>query len=90
MDFKTLFNKQACHQRLAEQRSAFISNIRNHSGHLLAPTATNRQQCKFIIIQNCVYIKKLSDESKKSLLSDLEQNPESPLKQYEPRCKPKP
>ena len=55
----------------------------------LAPTATNRQPCKFIIIRDCDYMKKLSDESKKSLLSDLEKNPESPLKNYEDRLRDK-
>ncbi|HYA14118.1 MAG TPA: nitroreductase family protein [Syntrophales bacterium] len=55
----------------------------------LAPTATNRQPCKFIIIRNRDYMKKLSDESKKNLLSDLEKNPESPLKNYEDRLRDK-
>ena len=49
----------------------------------LAPTAMNGQPCKFIIIQNREYIKKLSDESKKNLLSDLKKNPESVIKDYE-------
>jgi nitroreductase len=49
----------------------------------LAPTASNGQPCRFIIIQNRDYIKKLSDESKKSLLDDLVRNPNLPLKQYE-------
>jgi len=53
----------------------------------LAPTARNGQPCKFIIIQNRDYIRKLSDESKRNLLSDLEQNPESTLKQYELRLR---
>ncbi|HVO68157.1 MAG TPA: nitroreductase family protein [Syntrophales bacterium] len=55
----------------------------------LAPTATNRQPCKFIIIRDRDYMKKLSDESKKSLLSDLEKNPGSPLKNYEDRLRDK-
>jgi nitroreductase len=49
----------------------------------LAPTASNNQPCRFIIIQNRDYIKKISGESKKCLLDDLVQNPELPLKQYE-------
>jgi nitroreductase len=44
---------------------------------------THLQPCKFIIIQDRDYIKKLSDESKKSLLDDLTRNPKLPLKQYE-------
>jgi nitroreductase len=49
----------------------------------LAPTASNRQPCRFVIIQEREWIKKLSAESKRNLLADLARNPESPLKQYE-------
>jgi len=49
----------------------------------LAPTSGNGQPCRFIIVQNRDYIKKLSDDSKKSLLDDLARNPNLPLKQYE-------
>ncbi|MCK9365265.1 MAG: nitroreductase family protein [Syntrophales bacterium] len=49
----------------------------------LAPTSGNGQPCRFIIVQNSDYIKKLSDDSKKSLLDDLARNPNLPLKQYE-------
>ncbi len=48
----------------------------------LAPTASNGQPCKFIIVQDKKMIKKLSDESKKNLLADCELNPESPLNNY--------
>lgn len=50
-----------------------------------APTASNLQPCRFIIIQNRSLIKKLSDESKNNLLADLARNPELPLKQYKDR-----
>ena len=49
----------------------------------LAPTASNGQPCRFIIVQNRDYIEKLSNDSKKSLLDDLARNPNSPFKQYE-------
>ena len=49
----------------------------------LAPTSGNGQPCRFIIVQNRDYIKKLSGDSKKSLLDDLARNPNLPLKQYE-------
>lgn len=48
-----------------------------------APTASNSQPLKFIIIQDRDCIKRLSDESKKSLLDDLARNPNLPVKQYE-------
>jgi len=49
----------------------------------LAPTASNRQPCRFVIIRDRDCIKRISDESKKSLLEDLARNPDLPLKQYE-------
>lgn len=83
MDFKTLLiNRRAI--RDFQNKEVPLSVIKEIiQDTCLAPTATNRQPCKFIIIQNRDYIKKLSDESKKNLLFDLVQNPESPLKNYE-------
>jgi nitroreductase len=49
----------------------------------LAPSSSNRQPWHFIIITNKDVIKRLSDESKRNLLQDLEQNPASPYKNYE-------
>ncbi len=49
----------------------------------LAPSSGNGQPWRFIIINDKEWIRKLSDESKKNLLSTLEKNPESPLKKYE-------
>jgi nitroreductase len=87
MDFKTLLiNRRAI--RDFQNKEVPLSVIKEIiQDTCLAPTATNRQPCKFIIIRNRDYMKKLSDESKKTLLSDLERNPESPLKQYEPRLR---
>jgi nitroreductase len=49
----------------------------------LAPTASNRQPVRFIIVRDRELIRRLSDESKKCLLDDLIHDPASPLKQYE-------
>jgi nitroreductase len=49
----------------------------------LAPTASNGQPCRFIIVQDRDCIKRLSDESKKNFLADILQNPDSPVKMYE-------
>ena len=87
MDFKTLLtNRRSIRDfRNEEVPLSIIKEIIQDT--CLAPTASNRQPCKFIIIRNRDDIKKLSDESKKNLLSDLERNPGSPLKQYEPRLR---
>ena len=41
------------------------------------------QPWRFIIVNNKEWIKKLSDESKKNVLSYIELNPDAPLKKYE-------
>jgi nitroreductase len=49
----------------------------------LAPTASNRQPCRFVIIRNREIIMRLSDESKRNLRDDLARHPAMPQKQYE-------
>ena len=49
----------------------------------LAPSSSNRQPWHFMIINNKDVIKRLSDESKRNLLLDLERNPASPSSTYE-------
>ncbi len=49
----------------------------------LAPNSANGQPWKFIIVNDKPMIATLSDHSKTNLLSDLEKNPDSPIKNYE-------
>lgn len=49
----------------------------------LAPTARNGQPCRFVIVREREFIKRLSDESKGNLLKDLARTPGSFLKDYE-------
>jgi nitroreductase len=49
----------------------------------LAPSAANGQPWRFIIINDRDLIKRLSDESKRNLLSGIEKSPGSPSKKYE-------
>jgi len=49
----------------------------------LAPTAGNGQPCRFILVRDRDLMKRLSDDSKNSLLADLAGHPDSPLKKYE-------
>ncbi|OPY89348.1 MAG: Coenzyme F420:L-glutamate ligase [Syntrophaceae bacterium PtaU1.Bin231] len=53
----------------------------------LAPTAGNGQPCRFIVIRDRGLMKRLSDDSKKSLLADIARSPDSPLKKYEAALK---
>jgi nitroreductase len=49
----------------------------------LAPSAANGQPWRFIIINNKDLIKRLSDDSKRNLLSGIEKSGGSPSKKYE-------
>lgn len=83
MDFKTLLTHRRA-IRDFQNREVPLSIIREIiQDTCFAPTARNGQPCKFIIIRNRDYIKKLSDESKKNLLSDLVKDPDSLIKNYE-------
>ena len=83
MDFKTiLLNRRAIrdfHDR--EVPLSVVQEILQDT--CLAPTASNGQPCRFIIIRNRGVIKRLSDESRRNLLADLARNPDAPLKKYE-------
>ncbi len=48
----------------------------------LAPSASNGQPCRFIIIKNREMMKRLSDESKNNILSDAAKNPAALSKEY--------
>jgi nitroreductase len=52
------------------------------SDSCLAPSSGNGQPWNFVIINNADMIKRLSDESKKTLLSYIEKNPDSSVKRY--------
>jgi nitroreductase len=83
MDFQTLLKNRRSIREFQEKEVplSILKEIIQET--CLAPTASNAQPCKFVIIQNRGFLKRLSDNSKQSLLSDLVRNPESPLKNYE-------
>lgn len=49
----------------------------------LAPSSGNGQPWEFIVINQKDLIKRISDESKRTLLADIARNPASPAKRYE-------
>jgi nitroreductase len=83
MDFKTLLKSRRSIRDFRDQNVPLSVVKEILQDTCLAPTASNRQPCRFVIIQEREWIKKLSAESKRNLLADLAWNPESPLKQYE-------
>ena len=48
-----------------------------------APSSGDGQPWRFIVVNSKAWIKKLSDESKRNILSFIETNPDAPLKKYE-------
>ncbi len=87
MDFETILkNRRAI--RDYQNKEVALSILKEIiQDTCLAPTASNGQPCKFIIIQDRDYIKKLSDESKKNLLDDFNRHHNLPSKQYEARLR---
>jgi len=54
---------------------------------ILAPSASNGQPWKFIIVNDKATLKRLSDEGKRNLLADIEANPNHPAKLYADQLK---
>ena len=83
MDFQELLSKRRSIRDFQDRAVPLqvVTDIIRDS--CLAPTASNRQPCRFVIIHDREEIKKLSHVSKQSLLSALAKNPASPLQTYE-------
>ncbi len=83
MDFNTLLTNRRSIREFQDQEVPLSVLNEIIQDTCLAPTASNGQPIKFIVIRDREQIRRLSDESKKSLLDDLVRNPNLPLKQYE-------
>lgn len=84
MDYKDLLEKRRAIRDFRD-KAVDMATIREVLDETrLAPTASNGQPCKFIIVTDKGLMKRLSDESRKNYLEDVMKNPDSPLKQYEP------
>ena len=83
MDYSELLKKRRAVRDYEDKEVPLdvLMQIINES--CLAPSSSNRQPWHFIIITNKDVIKRLSDESKRNLLDDLERNPASPSGNYE-------
>lgn len=82
-DFQTLLRKRRSVREFEarEVPEGLIRDILRES--CLAPSAMNRQPWRFSVVANRSTIRRLSDESKKNLLADLEADPTSPIRRYE-------
>jgi nitroreductase len=83
MDFKTLLMNRRSIRDFQDQEVPLplVHDILQDT--CLAPTASNGQPCRFVIIRDRELMKRISDESKSNLLADLAGHPDAPLKRYE-------
>ena len=82
-DFPELLNKRRSIRDYEDRRVSLdlVNEIIRES--CFAPSSGDGQPWRFIIVNNKEWIKKLSDESKKKILSYIEINPDAPVKKYE-------
>jgi nitroreductase len=82
MDFKELLEKRRA-VRDYEDREVPLELIKNLiSDSIKAPNASNAQPWKFIIVNDKAVMKRISDDSKKTLIAGIEKDPNSPMKGY--------
>lgn len=83
MNFKDLLKKRRS-VRDFEERNVPTERVKALIADCVkAPNAGNIQTWKFIVINNKEVMKRMSDASKASILSDIKKNPDSPMKKYE-------
>ncbi len=49
---------------------------------IMAPNASHKQPWKFVIVNNQEMMKRISDDSKNTIIAGIEKNPNSPMKGY--------
>jgi len=83
MDFQELLKNRRSIREFQEKEVplSLIKEVIQDS--ILAPTASNLQPCRFVIIRDREYMRKLSDESKRTLLSEMAKDPSSVIRNYE-------
>ncbi len=87
MDFYELLEKRRSVRDFEDKKVPFelIEEIVNDA--IKAPNAGNMQLWRFVVVNNKEWIKKISDSNKKGFLADLDANPNSPWKAYEPQLR---
>lgn len=87
MDYKTFLSQRRAIRDFFDKEVplSVIQEILQES--CMAPTASNRQPCRFIIIRNRNLMKQLSDDSKANLLADALKSPGYLSPEYEARLR---
>lgn len=82
MDFKQLVTERRA-IRDFEDRAISTETLKEMVGDaIMAPNASHRQPWKFVIVNNVEAMKRISDDSKKTIIAGIEKNPDSPMKGY--------
>jgi nitroreductase len=82
MEFKELLEKRRA-VRDYEDREVSLDLIKSIiADSIKAPNASNAQPWKFIIVNDKAVMKRISDDSKKTLIAGIEKDPNSPMKGY--------
>jgi len=82
MDFKELLQRRRSIRDFEDKPVSVELVMEILTETTLAPTASNAQPCKFIIVMDRGLIKRLSDDSKANLLKDLAADPNDRLRMY--------
>jgi len=82
MDFKELLQNRRSIRDFEDKPVSVELVMEMLKETTLAPTASNAQPCKFIIVTDRALIKRLSDDSKANLLRDFAANPNERLRMY--------
>jgi len=83
MDFDALLKNRRAIREYTDQVPSLEVIRKIIRDTCLAPTARNGQPCRFVVVRDKGFMKRLSDESKRNLLDDLARRPGSLLKDYE-------
>lgn len=82
MEFKELLEKRRS-VRDFEDKEVSLDTIRAIiMDSIKAPSASNLQPWKFIVVNNREMMKRISEASKKTLIAGIEKDPNSPMKGY--------
>jgi nitroreductase len=82
MDFQELLVKRRSVREFEDKEVALDLVKEIIAESIKAPNASNAQPWKFIIVNDKKMMKRISDDSKKTLMAGIEKDPNSPMKGY--------
>jgi nitroreductase len=83
MEYKELLQKRRSIREFEDKDVALETVEEIIQESYLAPSSGNRQEWRFVIVNNREWVKRVSDESKKNILQDIQSDPNSYMKRYQ-------